>query len=87
MALTAFDFRQLEAESLPFEDAMDVVMTGMALGLLPNQDKAITGMVRVLRPGGLLSVGAHGLEHYKQTTIFIEHTRLQSVVKTIHAQR
>ena len=59
------DFRQLDAESLPFEDAsFDVVMTGMALGLFPDQDKAVKEMVRVLRPGGLLSVGAHGPEHY-----------------------
>jgi len=59
------DFRQLDAESLPFEDAsFDVVMTGMAMGLFPNQDKAITEMVRVLRPGCPLTVGAHGPEHY-----------------------
>jgi len=59
------DFRQLDAESLPFEDAsFDAVMTGMTLGLLPDQDKAIREMVRVLRPGGFLSAGAHGPEHY-----------------------
>jgi ubiquinone/menaquinone biosynthesis C-methylase UbiE len=59
------DFRQLDAESLPFEDAsFDFVMTGMTLGLLPNTEKAVTEMVRVLRPSGLLSVGAHGPEHY-----------------------
>jgi len=59
------DFRQLDAESLPFEDkSFDVVMTGMTMGLLPNPEKAVSEMVRVLRPGGLLSVGAHGPEHY-----------------------
>jgi ubiquinone/menaquinone biosynthesis C-methylase UbiE len=59
------DFRQLDAESLPFEDSsFDVVMTGMTLGLLPDAERAVTEMVRVLRPGGLLSVGAHGPEHY-----------------------
>ncbi|MBN1865605.1 MAG: methyltransferase domain-containing protein [Victivallales bacterium] len=59
------DFRQLDAESLPFEDSsFDFVITGMTLGLLPNPKKAVTEMVRVLRPGGLLSVGAHGPEHY-----------------------
>jgi len=58
-------FRQLDAESLPFEDAsFDAAMTGMTLGLLPDQDKAIREMVRVLRPGGFLSAGAHGPEHY-----------------------
>ncbi len=59
------DFRQLDAESLPFEDrSFDFVMTGMTLGLLPDQRKAVKEMVRVLRPGFLLSVGAHGPEHY-----------------------
>lgn len=59
------DFRQLDAESLPFEDAsFDCAMTGMTLGLLPEPEKAVTEMVRVLRPGGLLSIGAHGPEHY-----------------------
>ena len=58
-------FRQLDAESLPFEDErFDFVMTGMTMGLLPDQEKAVTEMIRVLRPGCLLSVGAHGPEHY-----------------------
>jgi SAM-dependent methyltransferase len=39
-------------------------MTGMALGLLPDQAKAVKEMARVLRPGGQVSVGAHGPEHY-----------------------
>jgi ubiquinone/menaquinone biosynthesis C-methylase UbiE len=59
------DFRQLDAESLPFEDgSFDFVMTGMTMGLLPDQKKAVNEMVRVLRPGCLLSIGAHGPEHY-----------------------
>jgi SAM-dependent methyltransferase len=58
-------FRSLDAESLPFEkDAFDVSMTGMTLGLLPDQVKAIAEMARVTRSGGLVSVGAHGPEHY-----------------------
>ncbi len=58
-------FRQLDAESLPFEkDTFDVTITGMTLGLLPDQGKAIAEMARVTRSGGLVSVGAHGPEHY-----------------------
>ena len=58
-------FRKLDAEKLPFEgESFDVVMTGMTLGLLSNQPKAISEMVRVTRSGGLVSVGAHGPEHY-----------------------
>ena len=59
------DFRQLDAESLPFNDAsFDVVLSGMTLSLIPDQEKAVKEMVRVLRPGGLLSIGAHGPQHY-----------------------
>lgn len=58
-------FCQLDAESLPFDDnSVDIVLTGMAFGLFPNQEKAVSEMFRVLRPGGLISLGAHGHEHY-----------------------
>jgi ubiquinone/menaquinone biosynthesis C-methylase UbiE len=58
-------FCQLDAESLPFDDnSFDTVLTGMAFGLFPNQEKAVNEMFRVLRPGGLISLGAHGPEHY-----------------------
>jgi ubiquinone/menaquinone biosynthesis C-methylase UbiE len=59
------DFCQLDAESLPFNDnSFDIVITGMLLGILPDQKKAVKEMFRVLRPGGFLSLGAHGPEHY-----------------------
>jgi ubiquinone/menaquinone biosynthesis C-methylase UbiE len=59
------DFRQLDAESLPFEDdSFDVVLSSMGFGLFPDQKKALAEMVRVLRPGGYLGLGAHGPEHY-----------------------
>lgn len=67
---TGFDpdsihFRQLDAESLPFEDnCFDAVITGMSFGLFPDQEKAVSEMFRVLKPGGLISLGAHGTEHY-----------------------
>jgi ubiquinone/menaquinone biosynthesis C-methylase UbiE len=58
-------FHQLDAESLPFSDhSFDIVLTGMAFGILPDQKKAVKEMFRVLRPGGLVSLGAHGPEHY-----------------------
>ncbi len=58
-------FCQLDAESLPFGDnSFDIAMTGMAFGLFPNQKKAVDEMFRVLRPGGVVSLGAHGPEHY-----------------------
>jgi ubiquinone/menaquinone biosynthesis C-methylase UbiE len=59
------EFCQLDAESLPFNDnSFDIVLSGMALGILPDQKKAVKEMFRVLRPGGIVSLGAHGPEHY-----------------------
>jgi ubiquinone/menaquinone biosynthesis C-methylase UbiE len=59
------EFCQFDAESLPFNDnSFDIVLTGMTFGLLPNQKKATREMFRVLRPGGLAALGAHGPEHY-----------------------
>jgi ubiquinone/menaquinone biosynthesis C-methylase UbiE len=61
----SFSLCQLDAEALPCQDdSFDAVISGMTFGLLPNQKKAIDEMVRVTRPGGLVSVGAHGPDHY-----------------------
>ena len=63
------DFRLLDAELLPFKDnSFDIVVTGMTLGLLPDQRQAIKEMARVVRPGGIVSIGAHGPEHYWEPT-------------------
>jgi ubiquinone/menaquinone biosynthesis C-methylase UbiE len=62
---SCIEFCQLDAESLPFSDnSFDIVLTGMAFGILPDQKKAVNEMFRVLRPGGFISLGAHGPEHY-----------------------
>ena len=58
-------FRQLDAESLPFDnDSFDAVTSGMVLGLVPSQRNVIAEMVRVLKPGGILSISTHGPELY-----------------------
>jgi len=63
--LDQIQFRQFDAESLPYKDeSFDIVITGMAFGLFPDQEKAVSEMFRVLKPGGLVSLGAHGPEHY-----------------------
>lgn len=59
------DFRQLDAESLPFDDSsFDAVVSGMVLGLVPNQEGIVTEMTRVLHPSGTLALSTHGPDHY-----------------------
>jgi ubiquinone/menaquinone biosynthesis C-methylase UbiE len=63
------DFRQLDAESLPYDDKrFDVVLSGMLLGLVPNQQKVVTEMARVLRPGGILAFSTHAPECWWETS-------------------
>jgi ubiquinone/menaquinone biosynthesis C-methylase UbiE len=58
-------FCQLDAESLPYkDDSFDAVISGMSFGLFPKQDQAVAEMVRIVKPGGLVCLGAHGPEHY-----------------------
>ena len=59
------EFRQLDAEDLPFEDdRLDAVVSSMVMGMVPDQKKMVTEMARVLRPGGGLGLSTHGPTHY-----------------------
>lgn len=63
------DFRQLDAESLPYADkSFDVVVSGMLLGLVPNQQKVVTEMARVLKPGGILAFSTHATGCWWETS-------------------
>lgn len=47
------EFRQGDAQALPFaDDSFDAVVCGFGLLHLPEPEKAITEMKRVLKPGG-----------------------------------
>ena len=49
----AIEFRQADAEALPFVDAsFDVVVSTFGVMFTPDQDKAAAELLRVCRPGG-----------------------------------
>jgi ubiquinone/menaquinone biosynthesis C-methylase UbiE len=59
------EFRQFDAEALPFpENSFDVVISGVMLEFAPDQQRAVSEMVRVLAPGGQLAVTTHGPGYY-----------------------
>jgi ubiquinone/menaquinone biosynthesis C-methylase UbiE len=59
------EFNRLDAESLPFADkSFDLVVSGMVLGFLPDQPKAVAEMARVVRSGGWVALTTQGPAHY-----------------------
>ncbi len=63
---TKIEFRELDAEHLPFsDDEFDVAVSSMVMGMIPDQLGFLSEMKRVLKPGGILALSAHGPRHYQ----------------------
>ena len=57
VGLTNVEFREGYLEALPVQDEWaDVVISNGALNLVPDKDKALTEVYRVLKPGGRLQI-------------------------------
>src|SRR5215468_6791806 len=55
----AIEFRQADAEALPFADAsFDVVVSTFGVMFTPNQDKAATELLRVCKRGGKIGLAS-----------------------------
>jgi len=53
------DFREDDAENLPFEDAsFDVVISTLGVMFAPDQQKAAEELLRVLKPGGTIAMAS-----------------------------
>ncbi len=53
----AVDFREGDAEDLPFEDAsFDAVLSTLGVMFAPDQDKAAQELLRVCKPGGTIGM-------------------------------
>jgi len=63
----AFQFKEIDAQSIPFEDeTFDAVIANHMLYHVPDRPKAIAGIRRVLKPGGILIATTVGEDHMKQ---------------------
>jgi ubiquinone/menaquinone biosynthesis C-methylase UbiE len=68
-----FSFRVVDAQAIPFEDSsFDLVMANYMLYHVPDIDKAISELRRVLKPGGRFYGGTNGLNHMKELEDFVE---------------
>jgi SAM-dependent methyltransferase len=59
------DFREGDAEDLPFEDAsFDVVISTLGVMFAPNQQKAAEELLRVVKPGGTIAMANWAPDSY-----------------------
>ncbi|MDY0124655.1 MAG: class I SAM-dependent methyltransferase [Anaerolineaceae bacterium] len=68
------DLGAADAEKLPFDDSvLDVVISSMVLGMVPNQIKMIREMARVLKPRGIIAVvdSAENLQTHVMSSLFV----------------
>lgn len=67
-----FSFQVVDAQQIPFEDSsFDLVMANHMLYHVPDTDKAISEIRRVLKPGGRFYAGTGGLTHMKELEDFV----------------
>lgn len=63
----AFDFQVIDAQSIPFDDgSCDTVLANHVLYHVPDREKALSEMRRVLRPGGKLYASTVGRAHLRE---------------------
>jgi ubiquinone/menaquinone biosynthesis C-methylase UbiE len=66
------DYQVIDAQSIPFEDnSFDIIMANHMLYHVPNIDKAISEIRRVLKPDGRFYAATNGNEHLKELDSFI----------------
>jgi ubiquinone/menaquinone biosynthesis C-methylase UbiE len=69
----SFSFQQVDAQAIPFEEnTFDVVMANAMLYHVPDVDKAVKEIRRVLNLGGRFYAGTGGLTHMKELDDFVE---------------
>ena len=72
-AIHPFNFRLVNVENMPYADAsLDVVIANALLYLVPDLEKAIKEIVRVLKPGGILVASTSGSKYMKELEELIE---------------
>jgi len=64
---SSVNVRVADAENLPFDDGVfDIVLSSMVFGMVPNQEKMISEMIRVTKPRGTVAISTHGPTHYSE---------------------
>ncbi len=69
----AFDFRCIDAQSIPYPDeTFDLLIANDMLHHVPDLGKAVTEISRVLKPAGRLYAAGTGSNHMKELTALLK---------------
>lgn len=76
-----FKFEQIDAQEISYPDAtFDIVIANFMLYHVPDRQKALTEIRRVLRPGGILVAATGGENHLREIKDWFEHLDLQTEI-------
>jgi ubiquinone/menaquinone biosynthesis C-methylase UbiE len=68
-----FKYKQIDAQQIPFKDAaFDLVMANHMLYHVPNREKAIAEIRRVLKRGGTFIASTNGNGHMKEMVEYLQ---------------
>jgi ubiquinone/menaquinone biosynthesis C-methylase UbiE len=69
-----FKFEQIDAQSIPYPDeSFEIVIANHMLYHVPDRQKALAEIRRVLKPGGFLVATTVGEDHLKEMSGWFEH--------------
>lgn len=72
-----FDFRVVDAENIPYEDAsFDVIIANALLYLVPNIESVLREIQRVLKPGGTFVASTSGSNYMVELENLLDTTNL-----------
>jgi ubiquinone/menaquinone biosynthesis C-methylase UbiE len=72
-----FKFEQIDAQQIPYPDeTFDIVIANFMLYHVPDRPRALTEVLRILRPGGTLVAATGGENHLREIKDWFEHLDL-----------
>jgi ubiquinone/menaquinone biosynthesis C-methylase UbiE len=69
-----FEFKVINAEQIPYSDGLfDIVIANYMLYHIPDLDKALSEISRVLKTSGIFYAATFGLDYMKELTELVSH--------------